>query len=84
VGGCIIIIIIIIIIQKKEKQKKKILKYGLLGLYIFIVTKEKNYFFYSMYELSLPSSYPKTKYEKIETLRANMFVIISVNYIYSS
>jgi len=45
VDGCIIIIIISssssIIIHKKEKQKKKILKYGMLGLYIFIVTKEK-------------------------------------------
>jgi hypothetical protein len=37
VGGRIIIIIIIIItIQKMEKQKKKILKYGMLGLYIYI------------------------------------------------
>jgi len=46
---------------------------------IFLLLLKKKLCFKEMYELSLSTSYPKTKYEKIENLITNMSVIIPIN-----
>jgi hypothetical protein len=70
--------------SEERKAEEKILKYGMLGLYIFLYYYRKKIFFEDKYKLSLPTSYPNPKYENIETLIASMSVIISINYVYSS